>query len=92
MQLQANHHVLTRPAHVSYTAPHYPMGIVLRTPLGVMGAQCRPHHICKTSATDSGAFVPVEWESDAEVHDEESLQRKSVLIQRFKAADTDGCG
>lgn len=95
MQLHIHHHALLRPTHVVYVAPSTnptlvsTKGIAFRTQ---PASQCRPNLKCKTSATDSGAFVPVEWESDAEVHDEESLQRKAVLIERFKAADTDGYG
>lgn len=90
MQLHANHVALARVANVSYAAPSTNPTLGM---LPVPQTHFRRHqqHVCSTSATNSGAFVPVEWESDAEVHDEESLQRKALLITRFKAADTDGC-
>ncbi len=70
--------------------PAFPKTINNKTPLRQYRRKCTYQQICRTSATDNGAFVPVEWESDEEVHNEESLQLKTALLERFKAADTDG--
>lgn len=67
--------------------------LLAKTPLPRQYGHRRTYkQVCRTSATDNGAFVPVEWESDEEVHDKESLQLKTALLERFKAADTDGYG